>query len=411
MLPLANHIHEAFFNKSYIPGTSERQNYYSKLNHDEKRQLYSTLRYALAFWFSLQKELPQLARKKHLQLAHCCSFIALEKVLSKTSPIYHVGAELKRALNQLKVGWSLQLYLAWIKKIESFDTLFAQVKDQSPLCLLLKEQPSLSIADLFGHPPLGVRLHNESALSEIDVLSIAQKLGPKTILLKKNTNEAKALFSMGMLSYQNPSAQALPGIFNQLLPQRPQSPLVLLDACAAPGAKTHLLYEVMRPIDSIVCCDLPERTDALHDNLKRGVRELYEKTTIVGHDWEKSSLLNNQKFDFILLDGPCTGSGVTRKHPDALWRLSEEQITMAHAKLANIAERVATHLKPGGILLYATCSLLPQENDAVVEKIATENLKPMAFHLESAQKTAYGWQILPDTAHDGLYYAALQKSL
>lgn len=411
MLPLANHINEAFFNKSYIPGTSERQTYYSKLNHDEKRQLYSTLRYALAFWLSLQKELPQLARKKHLQIAHCCSFIALEKVLSNTSPIYHVGAELKRALNQLKVGWSLQLYLAWIKKIESFECLFAQVKDKTPICLLLKEQPQLSISDLFGHPPLGIRLHSEHALLELDPLSISQKIGPKTIVLKKNSDEAKGLFSMGMLSYQNPSAQLLPIIFKQVVRRIENTPLAILDACAAPGAKTHLIYELMRPIDSIICCDLPERTDALLDNLKRAPLELFEKTSIIGHDWESEALPDDKKFDFILLDGPCTGSGVTRKHPDALWRLNAEQINMAHNKLVNIASRVAKHLKPGGVLLYATCSLLSQENDAVIEKITTENLKPLEFHLDSAQKTAYGWQILPDNFHDGLYYAALQKSL
>lgn len=413
MLNLARCLHEAFFEKKFLPGTKQRQKYYQHLHHDHKRQLYATMRYALAFWLSLQQELPQLAKKKHLELAHCCSFIALERLLSGTAPIYHISAQLKADLGRLRLGWSLSLYLPWLKKYSSFDELFARIQEKDPIKLLLKQYPELSVHDVFGHPPLGVRLHDPNALSELDALTISKKLSDETLILKKNSPEAKALFESGRLSYQNPSAQKFAAILPEIT-QHFKEPLNILDACAAPGAKTQILLENKQPEDQIICCDLADRLDALEENLERRGAELYQNVSVVGHNWEEGSLTDAEPFHIVLLDGPCSGSGVTRKHPDALWRLCEQQLEEHHDRLLKIAQNCLENLAAGGFLIYATCSLMPQENDQVIQKLigaSNGTLQKQEFSLDHGEATHFGWQLNPDEAHDGLFYAVLRKSL
>lgn len=408
MLQLAGLVRDAFFYKSYIPGTHERAEHYNKLHHDDKRQLYATMRYALAFWLSLQKELPKLARKKHLEIAHCCSFIALEKVLSGNSPIYHVGAELKTAMSQLKLQWALPLYLAWIKKYPSFESLLESIRNELPLSMILSQHKNINPVMLFGHPPLGVRIHDLAATQELDLLGVVKKIGDRTMILKKNTDEAKALFAQGKISYQNPSAQKISVLLDAVLPLLASVPLAVLDACAAPGAKSHILLEKLRASDSLTCSDLPDRCDQLQDNLARTERFQASQTRIISHNWEERGL--DQQFDLIVLDGPCSGSGVTRKHPDALWRLSQDQIDASQQRLIRIGHNVLNSLKPGGFLIYATCSLLREENDAVIEQFIHSNqAQRHPISLDIGVPTCYGVQILPDQSHDGLFYAVMQK--
>lgn len=414
LLNLARCVHEAFFNKQFLPGTKERQSYYQQLHHDEKRQLYATMRYALAFWLSLQQELPKLSRKKHLELAHCCSFIALERLLSGTAPIYHISAQLKSDLQKLRVGWSLSLYLPWIKKFESFEDLFNSVREHNPIGILTQQHPNISVKDIFGHPPLGVRLHDISAGQELDPLSIQCQLSDETLILKKNTAEAQTLFAAGKLSYQNPSAQLLAALMTQVLSTTPERPQHFLDACAAPGAKTQILLEVLGSDQTLLCCDLPNRIEALEDNLERRESSLTDKVSVIGHDWLEGPLSEDaqQEFDVIVLDGPCSGSGVTRKHPDALWRLNSEQISAHQERLKAIGDAVLGHLKSGGVMIYATCSLLNEENDAVIEQLLQSHgaqLEVLPLDLGCGYATKNGWQVLPDHAHDGLFYAALRR--
>jgi len=104
----------------------------------------------------------------------------------------------------------------------------------------------------------------------------------------------------------------------------------------------------------------------LKENFKRlGLRE---PQVFVGDVVEKLKELNPKPFDRILIDAPCTGTGVIRKHPDIKWARSEKDFEEIPARQLRLLEGVAPYLKKGGILVYATCSLEPEENEEVIQK-------------------------------------------
>lgn len=145
----------------------------------------------------------------------------------------------------------------------------------------------------------------------------------------------------------------------------------ILDACAAPGGKTGYVAELMGNQGLIVGCDRePARLGLLDENLTRlGVRI----AKIVCHDWTKSvappEILSEAPFDRILIDAPCSNTGVMRRRVDVRWRLKPEDFNRMQARQIQIALAVFPLLKPGGILVYSTCSLEREENEDVVQQL------------------------------------------
>ncbi len=141
----------------------------------------------------------------------------------------------------------------------------------------------------------------------------------------------------------------------------------VLDACAAPGGKTSYLAELMQNRGRIIACDLYEsRVERLRENLARlGVtvaRPLVHDCMAAGAPLEPGS------FDRILVDAPCSNTGVLRRRVDVRWRLTDEDFIRMPAQQLALVKRAATLLKRGGTLVYSTCSLEPEENDGVVER-------------------------------------------
>ena len=145
----------------------------------------------------------------------------------------------------------------------------------------------------------------------------------------------------------------------------------ILDACAAPGGKTGYLAELMANRGLLVACDRePARLNLLDENLARlGVRI----AKIVCHDWMKSAdppeILSAAPFDRILIDAPCTNTGVMRRRVDVRWRLKPADFNRMRARQIEITRAVIPFLKPGGILVYSTCSLEREENEDVVQTL------------------------------------------
>lgn len=152
---------------------------------------------------------------------------------------------------------------------------------------------------------------------------------------------------------------------------QPQPGEKILDACAAPGGKTGYITEFMRNEGLLVACDRePERLRLLDDNLARlGVRI----AKITRHDWTKAKIsreiLSEAPFDRILVDAPCSNTGVMRRRVDVRWRLKPADFTRMRARQIEIVSAVIPLLKPGGILVYSTCSLEPEENEEVVQQL------------------------------------------
>jgi 16S rRNA (cytosine967-C5)-methyltransferase len=146
----------------------------------------------------------------------------------------------------------------------------------------------------------------------------------------------------------------------------------ILDACAAPGGKTSYLAALMENRGQIVACDLWEsRVERLRENLQRlGVRNT--QTLVVDMMKELPAVLEPGGFDRILLDAPCSNTGVMRRRLDVRWRLTDEDFLRMPFQQFALARRIAPLLKQGGTLVYSTCSLEPEENEGVARQIATE---------------------------------------
>ncbi|MEI8234713.1 MAG: 16S rRNA (cytosine(967)-C(5))-methyltransferase RsmB [Verrucomicrobiota bacterium] len=145
----------------------------------------------------------------------------------------------------------------------------------------------------------------------------------------------------------------------------------ILDACAAPGGKTSYLAELMRNEGHIVACDSSRcRLERMQQNLLRMNVTCAETRRV---DWLARPLpFEPDTFDRILVDAPCSNTGVIRRRVDVRWRLTPADFEQMPARQRNILESVAPLLKPGGTLVYSTCSLEPEEDEAVAEWAARE---------------------------------------
>ncbi|MCC2616898.1 16S rRNA (cytosine(967)-C(5))-methyltransferase RsmB [Aestuariibacter halophilus] len=183
----------------------------------------------------------------------------------------------------------------------------------------------------------------------------------------------------------------------------------ILDCCAAPGGKTGHILERQPQLAACIALDVDgARIARIEENLSR----LGHQATMVCADATQSTWWDGVLFDRILLDAPCSATGVIRRHPDIRWLRKASDIEQLVTLQAKILDTLWPMLKPGGTLLYATCSLLPQENSqqilSFLSRTADAEWQPLSDG-EAAQQP--GRQILPaEQQMDGFYYARLLKS-
>ena len=225
-------------------------------------------------------------------------------------------------------------------------------------------------------------------------------------------------FAQGWMSVQDAAAQAAAPLLLAQLPKPQGRPLRVLDACAAPGGKTAHLLEYAAPgsIEVIALEIDPERAERIGETLSR--LDLKAQVLVADasrpQDWFESQC-GGQLFDAILLDAPCTASGIVRRQPDVRWLRRESDV----AQLADIQSRLLDTLWPllhdGGRMLYCTCSVFKAEGDAQVQAFLARNTTasslPAPGHLIPG-KAAEGESVAdnPLGDHDGFFYALLEKS-
>lgn len=217
-------------------------------------------------------------------------------------------------------------------------------------------------------------------------------------------------FAEGAVSVQDEAAQ----LAAQIL--APKNGERILDACAAPGGKSCHLLETADI--SLLAVDADEsRLGRVHENLARlGLEAEVVCADVAADDgWWGSDSGNTEEspFDAILLDVPCSATGVIRRHPDIRMLRRREDIQQLETVQAEILERAWALLKPGGRLLYATCSVLPQENSEQVMAFVNKHPEASVVTLEASWGKACeaGRQLFPQTdGHDGFYYALLNKT-
>lgn len=224
---------------------------------------------------------------------------------------------------------------------------------------------------------------------------------PDAIKLDKAIDVYKLpFFTDGYCSVQDAGAQLAARLLD------PQPNERILDACAAPGGKTcHILELANTAQVTALDCD-ETRLARVTQNLQR----LNFNADLICADAAKPDTWHKgEQFDRILLDVPCSATGVIRRHPDIKWLRRDSDISELAALQQQILQAAWALLKPNGVLLYATCSVLPEENhqqvSAFLAKQSDAKLLPLPH--QSAANTA-GWQLLPNET-DGFYYAKLQK--
>ena len=212
-------------------------------------------------------------------------------------------------------------------------------------------------------------------------------------------------FSAGRVSVQDEAAQMAALLLQAGAGER------VLDACAAPGGKTCHILELQPELAELVAMDVDElRLQKVSENLQR----LNLKATLItGDAASPPAALQPASFDRILVDAPCSASGVIRRHPDVkLLRRESDIAPLANQQLC-ILRGLWPLLKTGGTLLYATCSILDEENSQVIQRFLTEEGDAALFDTEMAgsESVTSGRQLLPSSGGtDGLFYAALQKA-
>lgn len=217
-------------------------------------------------------------------------------------------------------------------------------------------------------------------------------------------------FAQGDVSVQDAAAQVAAQCLLQGLAQ--DHPWRVLDACAAPGGKTGHLLELC-PQAQVLALEIdPVRAQRIHQNLER----LSVQAQVLTADAaDPDAWWDGQSFDAILLDAPCTASGIVRRHPDVRWlRREGDSAQLAQLQL-RLLERLWPLLRPGGRLLYCTCSVFRTEGVEVVQAFLARNtraiLRPSPGHLiagTAGQPPSVEHNPLGD--HDSFYYALLEKS-
>lgn len=206
-------------------------------------------------------------------------------------------------------------------------------------------------------------------------------------------------FEQGWVTVQDASAQ---GCMTYLEPQNGDR---ILDLCAAPGGKTTHILEVA-PKASVMAVDVDEqRLSRVYDNLKRlGMKAEVKQ----GDGRTPAQWCGDEQFDRILVDAPCSATGVIRRHPDIKWLRRDRDINELAQLQSEILDAVWPHLKPGGTLVYATCSVLPEENSQQIAAFLKRTSNATLRTTGTLDKP--GVQNLPGAEDgDGFFYAKLIK--
>ena len=205
-------------------------------------------------------------------------------------------------------------------------------------------------------------------------------------------------FAQGWVSVQDAAAQLA---IEYLTPEENE---LILDCCAAPGGKTcHILER--EPRAKVIAMDIDEtRLARVQDNLQR----LNLKAEVICGDARfPTKWWQGEQFDRILLDAPCSATGVIRRHPDIKWLRKSSDIEQLAKLQSEILDAIWLQLKSGGTMVYATCSVMPQEN---TEQIRAFLARTANATLLTGNDEQVGIQILPGQENmDGFYYAVLKK--
>lgn len=422
-------LNEVLFEKKSLAAAIKLSNKSQQINLT-KELCFGVCRY----YFQLKAILSQLMHKpikaKEAEI-ECLLLLGIYELLYLNTAKHAVVSDVVECTKLLKKDWASKLANAILRSfLRSQDDLMAACKNDltaeynHPLWFIQKIQlayPQDWQAILQAnnqHAPMILRVNHLKVstekyltlLNENDISAQVSDICPTAIILETASSVTHLPnFSDGFCSVQDVSAQ-LAASFLQLAPG-----LNVLDACAAPGGKTTHLLEAEPALASVTALDHDkDRVKTIHENLTRlqlSANVITAEAENLDSWWNKK--LNKKMFDRILLDAPCSAAGVIRRHPDIKLLREVSDFKNLVATQRTLLQALWQTLKPNGLLLYATCSIFPEENS---ENIAwflqnTVDAKLVPLPLQSTH-SSIGLQLFPgEYSGDGFYYCLLFKNL
>ncbi|AHE66167.1 16S rRNA (cytosine(967)-C(5))-methyltransferase RsmB [Legionella oakridgensis] len=380
------------------------------------------------YYFRLQAIADHLLNKRPKDMdVWCCLLIGLYQLHHQHIPDYAVVKETVSLLDKIKKPWAKSLVNAVLrnycrKQEEILTTLKndATFQNNHPEWLSKRLQTAWPkdwqkiLAANDTHPPMSLRVNRqqdsvETYVSRLQTAGIqAETLNYATCGLRLTTPcDVKALpgFTNGDVSVQDEAAQ----LAVSLLDLKPG--LRLLDACCAPGGKTCHILESQPHLAVCMALDVDgQRMQRVRENLER--LKLHA-TLVEANALDSNTWWDGKPFDRILLDAPCSAIGVIRRHPDIKLLRTPADLNIAIKLQQNLLHALWPLLAPGGIMIYATCSIIPEENELQIAQFI-KSQKDCRFLAEKksdwGRETGHGWQILPGEHNmDGFFYSALGK--
>ena len=390
-----------------------------------KAACFGVLRHYLRLHWYLQQLLDKPLKQKDLDV-HCLLLCGVYELYEMHTPDHAVVSESVNAVNQLKKSWAKGLVNAILRnakrqhaRLQEDALQDVQARYLHPQWLLTQLQQDWPdnwdaiVAQNNLPPPMTLRVdvkqldrgHYLEQLQQHDLAATTNAHVPSALTLEHAADVHDLPgFAQGAVSVQDAAAQLAALLLD------PQPGDRILDACAAPGGKTLHLLQEQPALASLLALDRDaQRLERVQQNLDRaGVSAQLQQ----GDASQPSTWWDAQAFDRILLDAPCSATGVIRRHPDIkLLRRPDDLPRLAQTQ-AQILGALWPLLKTGGMLLYATCSVLKIENDQQIQRFlqlhADAHCRPITAGWGHSQDC--GRQILPgEHGMDGFYYALIYK--
>jgi 16S rRNA (cytosine967-C5)-methyltransferase len=385
---------------------------------------YGTLRWQPRLEYILKQLLTKPLKGKERDI-HCLLLIGLYQLDQLEIPHHVAVSETVAVAKRLKKEWARGLVNAVLRRfLREREQLLEQVKqNENAACAhpgwllqgIKKDWPDQwhSIIEANNaRPPMTLRVNRrhhsrQSYLEELQAQGLAAHLvehAADAITLERPVAvERLPGFNEGRVSVQDAAAQLAAGLLQLQPGQR------VLDACAAPGGKSGHILELC-PEVALTALDLePKRLTRVAENLER---LQLEATLVAGDAGSPAGWWDGKSYDRILLDAPCSATGVIRRHPDIKLLRRADDIAQLAELQGKILKALWPLLKPGGLLLYATCSIFKRENEQQLANFLADREDSYELPLNSnwGQKQQVGRQILPgQDGMDGFYYACLKK--
>jgi len=348
---------------------------------------------------------------------HCLMLLGAYQILYSKVAIHASIYETVNVLNALDKSWAKGLVNAILRQIDRDQALLKQqIHYSHPTWMVkkIKQNYPDNFEQIFSQnniqAPMTIRIHPQYSvneyqhrLTEFGTNAKTVNVAPQALVLEKPVSVYDLPdFESGSCYVQDASAQLAAHLL------APASQERILDACSAPGGKTTHLCE-LAPNASVVALDSDlERLDRVKQNIQRFK---LNNVDIIQGNAQQQDWWDGELFDKILLDAPCSATGVIRRHPDIKLLRKPKDIVNLVKLQAQILNNLWQMLKPGGTLLYATCSILKSENELQISQFiqGRQDAEEVEINLDWGIKTAVGRQQLPSNEFDGFYYAKIKK--